>query len=158
MISFDRDGMKFNYRIAAVAIHNNNLLLHRYEEFDFWALPGGRAELQENSMDTIIREMKEELSEDIIVDRLLWVTENFFPHEGKKFHEICFYYLIEFNKDSMILGFDGEFMGVETDVKLTFKWFDLKDLDGMEVYPEFIQDKCNRLSQHIEHIITYSES
>lgn len=158
MICFDRDGIRFNYRIAAVAIHNNKLLLHRYEDCDFWALPGGRAELQENSMDTIIREMKEELNEDITVDRLLWVTENFFPHEGKNFHEICFYYLIEFSKDSMILELDGEFMGVEPDVKLTFRWFELNELGDMEIYPEFVRDKCSSLNQHIEHIISCSES
>ena len=44
--------------------------------------------------DTIGREMKEELGIDIEVERLLWIGESFFSIEGVKFHELCFYYLI----------------------------------------------------------------
>lgn len=62
MITFERGTSKFNFRVAGVAIHNNKILIHMYEGFDFWALPGGRAELQETTIETIKREMKEELN------------------------------------------------------------------------------------------------
>jgi 8-oxo-dGTP pyrophosphatase MutT (NUDIX family) len=44
----------------------------------FWALPGGRAEMGEVAEHTIRREMREEMSTDVVVIRLLWLVENFF--------------------------------------------------------------------------------
>lgn len=77
MITFERGNNKFIFRVAGLTIHNNKILIHQYEGYDFWALP----ELQENTIETIKREIKEELDEDITVERLLWCCENFYEHE-----------------------------------------------------------------------------
>ncbi|MGG7516617.1 NUDIX hydrolase [Allorhizobium undicola] len=61
---------------------------------DFWAQPGGRAEIGETSQETILREMREELGCDMQVDRLLLTMENFFSYEGYQAHELGFYYLL----------------------------------------------------------------
>lgn len=42
------------------------------------ALPGGRVEVLENSQSCMIREMKEELGFDVKLNRLFWITENYF--------------------------------------------------------------------------------
>lgn len=158
MITFERGTSKFNFRVAGVAIHNNKILIHMYEGFDFWALPGGRAELQETTIETIKREMKEELNEDITVDRLLWCCESFYEHENKDFHEICFYYLLKFNDDSPLLNIEDEFETRELDnSKLKFKWVAIDELDDLKLYPSFIKKKVNELDNHIEHIITYGD-
>lgn len=77
MICFDRDNKRFNFRIAGVSIHNNKILLHRTEKDSFWTLPGGRNEFNEFSKDTLLREMKEEIGENVEIERLLWVR-NFY--------------------------------------------------------------------------------
>ncbi len=45
---------------------------------DYWAMPGGRAEIGETSARTIVREMQEELGCEVEVERLLWTVENFY--------------------------------------------------------------------------------
>lgn len=154
MITYRKDDSCFNFRIAGVAIHEGRLLIHRYEGFDFWALPGGRAELHENSLETIQREMQEELNEEITVDRMLWCCESFFEHDQKNYHELCFYYLIQFDPNSSILTREGEFETLEIDnSKLTFKWHTFEELEDILLYPTFIKEKIRNLSPHIEHII-----
>jgi ADP-ribose pyrophosphatase YjhB (NUDIX family) len=152
MICFDRDNKRFNYRIAGVVIHNNRLLLHRTEKDSFWALPGGRNEFNEFSKDTLIREIKEEIGEEIEIERLLWVVENFFEFDNKDYHELSFCYLMKFKNDSHIV-YEEEFYGIEGDKRLIFRWFDINELDSIEVYPSFIKKKVLNLSESIEHIM-----
>jgi len=61
MITFSHHNTRFNYRIAAVALHEGNVLLNKLADHNFWFLPGGRAELLEPSHQTLKREMREEL-------------------------------------------------------------------------------------------------
>jgi len=154
MILFDKDNKRFNFRVAALAIHNNKVLLHRYENFDFWALPGGRAELQENTKETILRELKEELDEEVVVERLLWCCESFFNHMNKDVHELGFYYLVKFKEDSPLLHIEEEFEKLELDgSKMFFKWIPLDEVDNLKIMPAFIKQKITKLSNEIEHII-----
>ncbi len=44
MITFEKDGYVFVYRVAGVAIYDNRVLVHRIVIDDFWSLPGGRCE------------------------------------------------------------------------------------------------------------------
>ena len=39
MISFDRGGVRFHYRVAGVCVHDGYILLHRADHDDYWALP-----------------------------------------------------------------------------------------------------------------------
>ena len=92
MIQLDIDNGRFNYRVAGVCIHEGHVLLHRVESMDFWIMPGGRAELYESSRDALLREMREELGLEVTIDRLLWFVENFFSEDGRRWHELAFYY------------------------------------------------------------------
>ena len=47
MITFDDNGIRFTNRIIGIALDRGRVLLHRTDDMDFWALPGGRAELLE---------------------------------------------------------------------------------------------------------------
>ena len=100
IITFDLDDECFSFRVAGIAIDRDRVLLHTTEKDDFWSFPGGRVEMGENSTDSLIREMKEELNEDVEIIRLLWLVKNFFVYNHKNYHEICFYYLIQFPKRS----------------------------------------------------------
>ena len=90
MISVLVDGMRFNFRAAAVIVDAGYALLHRASFEDFWSLPGGRVEAGEPSAATVARELAEELGPacQARVERLLWVIETFFTYEGVRVHEL----------------------------------------------------------------------
>jgi 8-oxo-dGTP pyrophosphatase MutT (NUDIX family) len=85
----------FQMRIAGLAFREGHVLVHRAVHEEFWTFPGGRAEVGETSAETLKREMMEELGVDVTVDRLLWTVENFFHYEGRDWHELGLYYLME---------------------------------------------------------------
>jgi len=152
MISYKSEEGIFNFRVAAVIIHNNKILLHRGENDNFWALPGGRCEMLEFSKHTIQREMQEEINEKINVNKLLWIVENIFNHKSENNHEIGLYYSANFVENSPAVNKD-EFFGIENTHKLVFKWFDLDTIKDVTIYPIFLREKLNLLPQDIEQIM-----
>ncbi|MCT4544479.1 MAG: hypothetical protein N4A63_13110 [Vallitalea sp.] len=46
-----------------------------------------------------------------------------------------------------------EFIRIEGNTTIIFRWFELKDLDKIELYPTFIKKKIGDLSNNIEHIM-----
>jgi 8-oxo-dGTP pyrophosphatase MutT (NUDIX family) len=119
VIRFDDGGRRFNYRIVGVAIHDGLVLLHRAGDEPFWTLPGGRAEMGEAAEQTIRREIREELSTDVEVLRLLWLVENFFDYDGVSYHELALYFLIRFPPDSAPLT-QNAFESTDGETKLHF--------------------------------------
>ena len=156
MICFDKGNDRFNFRIAGVAINDNKILLHKNINDSFWALPGGRNEFNENSELTLIREMKEEIGETIGIEKLLWVIENFLKFSNKNFHEISLIYLMDLDKCTYIKE-KNEFDGIEKEVDLLYKWFDLDKIQEVELYPACLKTRLNNLPNNIEHIIHYDD-
>ena len=78
MIDFNFERFRFKYRVAGIALNRNQVLIHQLEGKNYWSLPGGRGEILENSIETLKREIREELEAEINVGRLLWIVENFF--------------------------------------------------------------------------------
>ena len=158
MITFLRDNQRFNFRVAGIAIANNRVLLHRLDRDDFWTFPGGRVELGETSQDALLRELKEELNADVEVMRLLWLVENFFEYNNQQYHEIAFYYLMQFPERSLYLTKNLSFPGIESDVFLEFKWFpiDSNILKKLPLLPSFLQESLNNLPTSVKHIIQNS--
>ena len=152
MLTFKEDKGVFNYRVGGVFLNSGKILLHRSELDNFWSLPGGRCDLFENSQETILREMMEEIGVKVKIDRLLWIVENFFDYDSHKYHEIAFYYFLNFDKGSKYY-IENSFNGLEDDLKLEFKWFDINELTNLPIYPSFIKNKIKNISENIEHII-----
>lgn len=159
MITFDKDNSTFNYRVAGVAIHEGRVLLHRAAHEDFWTLPGGRCEMRELGAEALRREMIEELGAEVIVDRLLWVVENFFEYNGRLGHEIGLYYLMRFAgvlppgwEQEDFRGteeFDGNGMAFE----LIFHWYPLEELNRLPILPAFIAGRLSLPPGALEHIV-----
>lgn len=155
MITFTKGDRRFNFRVAGIAIANNQVLLHRLDTDDFWTFPGGRVELGETSQEALVRELKEELNADVEIVRLLWLVENFFEYNKQQYHEIAFYYLMQFSKQSPYLNKNSSFSGIEPDISLEFKWFpiDSNVLKTLPLLPSFLQESLNNLPSSVEHII-----
>lgn len=157
MITFDREDMRFTYRIAGVALHEGRVLLHRAGHEDFWSLPGGRCEMREPSGDALRREMREELGVDVTVDRLLWVVENFFHYAERQCHELGLYYLMSFPAAAGLHERGETFIGQEGEMELIFRWHDLATINDLRIYPSFLCDRLMAIPASVEHITHFDE-
>lgn len=156
MIRFDQGKNRFNYRAAGLCVHDGYVLLHQMEGQDFWALPGGRVEMGENSRETLKREMQEELGADIKVGRLLWFMETFFEYEeeDRHFHELGLYFLFSLPGSFPYLDKTKTFQGAEDEVPLIFKWFPLSEIDNdFTLHPTFLRNAIHNLPNTTVHVI-----
>ena len=149
---YNDDETVFNYRTCGVITDDKRILLHRMKDDDFWTLVGGRVRMLESSEWAIKREIKEELGENIEVDRLLWTVENFFKLEDKIYHELSTIYFLKLQKDSWILNQKKSFDGLEGE-RLIYKWFDINELNNVNIKPSFLKEKLLCLPNSTEHII-----
>jgi ADP-ribose pyrophosphatase YjhB (NUDIX family) len=139
MISVHLQGQRFQVRAAAIVIHAGHLLVHRAPGDEYWALPGGRVEVGEEASATIVREMNEELGEEVACNQLLHVAENFFDLAGQRNHEIGFYFLVSLPGGSHYLDKSRTYCGKEIHLKLEFRWFGLAELGSINLRPTFLQ-------------------
>ena len=151
-IMFDKDNVRFNYRVAGVAIHNNTVLLVRMKEFSWWTLLGGRVEMMERSDEALLREMKEELGTEVKIERLLWTTENFHGDETRYGHEINMFYLMMLPQNCHMMKCD-EYATEDDGTPILFKWIPRSEISQVEVYPSFLKKALLKLPEKTEHII-----
>lgn len=152
-ITFDKnDKTVFNYRVCGVISDNKRLLLHRMKDDDFWTLVGGRVQILESSEDAIKREIIEELGENIEINRLLWIVENFFKFKNKHYHEILTIYSVSLQKESCLINKRSRFNGLEGE-RLIYKWFDFDELNNLNIKPSFLKEKLTCFPDSSNHII-----
>ena len=162
MITFDTGNLRFNYRVAGVVIDNGRVLLEQPEGWDLWSLPGGRGELLEPAGETLKREMREELGVEVIIDRLLWVVENFFTdndfYTGERIscHEIGLYFLIGLPEESYVAELN-EFPREEHGSKSVLKWHNLNHLNNIRLVPSFLQTALKQIPDNTEYILHTDE-
>jgi ADP-ribose pyrophosphatase YjhB (NUDIX family) len=137
MVCFDDGADRFQMRAAGIALEDGYVLIHRAVHEDFWTLPGGRVEQGDTSIETIRREMREELLVEAEIGPLAIVVESFFNDIGQQFHEIGFYYTMR-----LPIGFSrlrGDVCHTILDgVRLEFRWVpaDVSSLVEWKLFPE----------------------
>jgi 8-oxo-dGTP pyrophosphatase MutT (NUDIX family) len=148
MIDFTTsNNIRFNFRVAGVALQNDRVLLHRTDDEAHWILPGGRVEAGETSSQALRREMREELGQDIDVGRLLWIVESFLQDHGRVIHGLGLYYLM-----SLSAPLD-RFEVMDGQTRLSFDWQPLSRLSDLAVYPPFLSQQLAALPEHPVHIL-----
>jgi ADP-ribose pyrophosphatase YjhB (NUDIX family) len=152
-ISITDSDNRFTYRVVSVIIDDGYILLQTAEMDDFWALPGGRCELSESSIDALKREMKEELETEVKIERLIWIVENFFNYQDKHCQEMGLYFLTTLPENSHLHEKDKTYQAKENDYELIMRWFKLDELNDIILYPEFLRESLNAIPESIEHII-----
>ncbi len=150
------DGLRrYNQRVAGLGFRNGHLLIHRAMHEPFWTLPGGTAEVGEDSRATLIREMEEELGLTVTIGRLLFIVENFFEFEGRQWHETGWYYLMDI-PDRFAFAPD-RIVHETADGKnhLEFKWAPATraSLQALPLPPVFLADRIEALPDAPEHIV-----
>lgn len=154
MISFEVDGVIFNYRIAAIVIDGKGrILLHTKKSDKFWSLPGGRCEAREFSRQAVKRELMEEIGARVKVGRLAFINENMFVYKKKKYHEIGFYYIVRITDKNPTFKKDI-FFGREKEKRMTFKWINRSALTTKKFQPANLLGKIKKMPSHIELIET----
>jgi len=138
-----------HFRIGAVLIRNNKLLVMC--DNGEYALPGGHVSFGETSKETLIREIKEEISVEIDCDRLIWVEENFWKWGKKKAHNISLYYLVSLKNDADIP--DDYCKKLNDNKNVSIQWLSFNEIPHVTIYPQFIKDKIGNISLGIEHFI-----
>ncbi|HET7034562.1 MAG TPA: NUDIX hydrolase [Thermomicrobiaceae bacterium] len=151
------DDRRFNYRVGGVCLHRGHVLLHRAEDDDFWAMPGGRPEFGEPSDVALQREMREEIGVEVAVERFLWLLENFYAYRGQQVHELACYYLMALPDGSPLLDTSREFSGYEPTVRLLYRWFPLEALDEITLYPTFLKVGLRDLPAHPTRVVHTDE-
>ncbi len=149
-ISVTIDDGNFVYRVGAIIINNNQLLMVRNDKSSHYYSVGGRVRIGESSIEALKREIIEEIGHELKIGDLAVIQESFYEFgcDKERFHEICFFYKVDYdeNKPLRSAGFTEE-RGVEY-----FKWLDIDKLDEYEIYPEFF--KTNLLNEHgIKHFV-----
>lgn len=154
MVCFDTGDARFNYRVAGIALRDNQVLLNHVEGEGWWFLPGGRVEMGETSSDALRREMQEELHEDVQVGQLLWLVESFFGEvERKNYHELGLYYMMDLAPTSPALHASEPFTALDGQTLLTFQWFSLADLNQITLYPPFLVEGLRKLPEQTVHLL-----
>lgn len=146
---------RFNFRIAGLGFRDGHVLVHRAVHEDFWTFPGGRAEIGETSVETLKREMIEELGVEVSVGRMLWTVENFFRYEERDYHEIGFYYEMEIPAHFPFHPSDIVHRLRDGKNDLEFKWVEASTaaLAALDIPPYFIAEQIETLPVTPVHII-----
>ena len=135
MVTFQRNGIRFVLRVAGIAISDNKVLLTKNIKDDYWFIPGGRIEESEDSKAAIIREMKEELDQNIKIVKYLCMIENFFMENDIKYHEVGIYYKIIVPQK-----WSGTKTITENEQIMEFKWIRIDEFEEIIVYPQNIKN------------------
>lgn len=150
---FTNENNWFRYRAAAIIIENDSVLLASNEKSDYYYSVGGGVHMGETAEQAVIREVYEETGVMYEVERLAFIHENFFDGdgitEGKKCHEISFYFLM---KPRGTLDINSQSYCAEG--KEYMSWIPVTKLHKYKVFPIFFREKLINMSSGIEHIVT----
>lgn len=142
----------FKYRVSGAIVVDNKLLTVQIMDNGFYCLPGGHVMQGELSYDAIIREIKEEVSCDVLDNSLFAIAENIFERKDNKIvQELGMYYFI---KPSSDINLEDRIF-IETDdkgpKKLEFKWVDLNDLDNINFKPKFLVEQIKNMDKDLKY-------
>lgn len=143
--------VKFSVRAAAVLKKDNKILFQQKKGDKVWALPGGAIEVLERAKDVLKRELEEEIGlTDVDVIRPLWFVEYFFTLDNMPWHQYIIGYLLDI-KDENIINKE-EFKGIEKDKDIIYKWFNINEINDVNIKPNYLKDKLINMKEEFEFI------
>ena len=147
--------LKFKFRVSAIIIEKDKVLLEKYDE-NSYCLPGGYVNMGENSEEAMLRELKEELQFDFVIDEFMGIAENFFTnYKGEKTHGIDFYYKVSFKNKKDISNIDYKYIEDDHGVTVNhdLKWFNMKELQKVNLKPMKVREAILNKDDGFHYII-----
>lgn len=127
-------------RVISICVFHNGPRILVAEGFDkckherFFRPIGGEVEFGESATETIAREVREELGQEIQNARRLAVLENRFQYNGNPSHEIVFVFDAEFVDKKL---YQMNEIPINEDVWIgPARWIDLNRLPNAPLYPD----------------------
>ena len=148
-IDIVKDDNRFVSRACALIFNKDisKILLFKVEDGrDFYLLPGGRIRFNESSIETIKREIIEEIGYDLDFE-FCSIQENFILKKGKKITQYGFCYKAIYNEE-----IKNEIFTCKDNKNQRFYWVNLKDINNYKILPESVYDLINN-SNKITHSI-----
>lgn len=147
-ISFKSSEGAFNYRAAAIIVHDGQILVLQDEGIPHDYLPGGRVHLGEAAEGALTRELREELDIAPPPHRLVFMAESFFTISDIRYHEIALYYLMDAPEELLSRGL--AFTRVEGSEVHHFRWVRFEELRNMSFFPVFLKKRIFSLPDNPE--------
>ena len=149
-ISFITNEGKFNYRVCAILLDQDRILVMHDERSPYFYLPGGRVKMGERAEDAVLREVREELGVEAKIVRPLWLDQAFFNEDVDRmdYHELCLYFLLDVSETDLLSR--GEtFTRQERRHTHTFQWLPFDRLRDEYLYPLFLKTEICRLPEQL---------
>lgn len=150
---FQNDTNWFRYRVGAIIMEDDCVLMAGNEKCGYYYSVGGGVHMGETAQDAVLRETYEETGIHFEIDRLAFIHENFFKGdgsiEGLECHEIALYFLM---KPKGIKKIDSE--SYCTEGKETMTFVPIKKFGEVKAFPQFFKDELPNMTKEIKHIIT----
>ena len=86
---------------------------------------------------------------------MLWSEEFFWEWNGRKVHNISFYYLIELCHETDIPDL-GHFVPHHDNRRVVIGWLPIDQLSNVVIYPELIRQEIGQTDAGIKHFVTYA--
>ena len=141
----------FSYRIGAIIIHSDRVLMAQNNGSPFYYSVGGRGKFGEAARDAVLREAFEETQIKFEIDRLAFIHENFCVLENEPFHELALFFIMKTNNQVAEMK---SFNFIEEYSEVTLHWLPICRLGDFLIYPEFFKTELNNLSNNVKHFIT----
>jgi 8-oxo-dGTP diphosphatase len=123
-------------RVAGVIIRDNRILLiaHKKNGDEYWLPPGGGIDYGESAEEALVREMKEELSLDVMVKDLVFSCDSIEPTGNR--HILNLFFACE-SEGQPVLGKDK--------ILSRFGYFNADELGRVKLFPPFGKQLINYL-------------
>ncbi|HNX57706.1 MAG TPA: NUDIX domain-containing protein [Spirochaetota bacterium] len=114
-------------RVAGIITRDNKVLLiaHKKGREEYWLVPGGGIDYGESARDALIREMKEELSADVLVNDLVFSCDSIDPSGAR--HVLNLFFLCDSDDSVLKIGDDPRLS--------RFDYFSAEELSGLTIHP-----------------------
>ena len=154
-IKIDNLSGNFKFRVNGILMHDDEILVVKMDNNPFYCLPGGHVKLGEDSKSAVVREIKEETGYDSHINKLVTTTEDFFVRKnGKKIHELGFYYLLNLDDEEVINKKEYETTEEnEEKINLHFKWIPINELKDVDFKPQELKEKLENGNIDFQHLI-----
>ncbi len=147
---------EFHGRACGIIRQENKFLIMKVNKTSYYHIPGGHIEIGENSKQTVIREIKEEIGCDIEEISLFAVQENFWTRDNKKCHGIEFYYIIQPKQYLQMIDYEKVEIDKGEEKLLEFKWVNSEELKDIDLRPSNIRNMLinEEYLKGLTHIVT----